>query len=81
MKAKQSGQIGAQIAVADITVTPTIHKDGDWYAAVCPEVPEANGQGRTPEKSVEDLKQGILSILQDRQADAVKNGHYASESA
>jgi hypothetical protein len=53
-------------------ITPEIHKDGEWYAAVCPEVPEANGQGRRPEESIQDLERGVLSIMQDRHADAVK---------
>jgi predicted RNase H-like HicB family nuclease len=54
----------------NVAITPTVQKDGEWYVAFCPEVPEANGQGRTPEESVEDLKKGVFSILQDRRADA-----------
>jgi predicted RNase H-like HicB family nuclease len=53
-----------------ITITPKVRKDGKWYVAFCPEVPEANGQGRTPEESVKDLKDGIESIMQDRRQDA-----------
>jgi predicted RNase H-like HicB family nuclease len=53
-----------------VTITPEIHKDGDWYVAFCPEVPEANGQGRTPEESVESLQEGVFSIMQDRRQDA-----------
>ena len=55
-----------------ITITPKVHKDGKWYVAFCPEVPEANGQGRTPEESVKDLKDGVESIMQDRRQDARK---------
>ncbi len=47
----------------EVRITPEIHKDGDWYVAFCAEVPEANGQGRTPEESVESLKEGVVSIL------------------
>jgi predicted RNase H-like HicB family nuclease len=54
----------------DITITPLVRKDGKWYVAICPEVPEANGQGRTPEESVKDLKDGVESIMQDRRQDA-----------
>jgi predicted RNase H-like HicB family nuclease len=53
-----------------ITITPEVHKDGKWYVAFCPEVPEANGQGRTREESVESLKEGVISIMQDRRRDA-----------
>lgn len=53
-----------------ITITPEVRKDGKWYVAFCPEVPEANGQGRTREESIESLKEGIVSIMQDRRQDA-----------
>jgi len=56
----------------EIGITPEIHKDGDWYVAFCPEVPGANGQGRTREESIESLKEGVVSIMQDRRADAAK---------
>ena len=68
----------------DIGITPEIHKDGDWYVAFCPEVPEANGQGRTPEESVKSLKEGVLSIMQDRREDAAtraQRGASVSEPA
>jgi predicted RNase H-like HicB family nuclease len=54
----------------DIKLTPEVHRDGEWYVAFCPEVPEANGQGRTPEESIKSLKDGVLSIMQDRRKDA-----------
>jgi len=50
----------------EIGITPEIHKDGDWYVAFCPEVPGANGQGRTREESIESLKEGVVSIMQTR---------------
>lgn len=81
MQIKQSAHVHPPVVVQGITVTPRIRKDGEWYAADCPEVPEANGQGRTPGKSVQDLKRGVISIMQDRRADAVKSGHRVMESA
>jgi predicted RNase H-like HicB family nuclease len=27
-----------------------IERDGDWYIAYCPEIPGANGQGKTLEE-------------------------------
>ena len=57
-----------------VKFTPEIHRDGEWYVGVCPEVPEANGQGRTPEECLQSLKDGVFSILEDRKADAAKNG-------
>lgn len=37
---------------------------GFW--AICPEVPGANGQGKTVEEAKENLKEAISLILDDR---------------
>lgn len=52
--------------------TAIIERDGDWFIAECPEVPEANGQGRTPEDAKNDLASAIELVLQDRREDALK---------
>jgi predicted RNase H-like HicB family nuclease len=52
--------------------TAIIEKDGDWYIAYCPEVPGANGQGRTIEESRESLVEAIALILEDRREDALR---------
>lgn len=46
--------------------TAIIEKDGDWFIAYCPEVPGANGQGRTREESKRNLAEAIELILEDR---------------
>ena len=46
--------------------TAIIEKDRDWYIAYCPEVPGANGQGKTIEECRESLKAAIEMILEDR---------------
>ena len=40
--------------------------DGDWFIAYCPEIPGANGQGRTKDEARESLAQAIALILEDR---------------
>jgi len=35
--------------------TAVIEQDDDWFVAWCPELPGANGQGRTREESLESL--------------------------
>ena len=40
------------------------------YWAVCPEISGANGQGETIDEAKQNLKQGILLILEDRLEDA-----------
>jgi predicted RNase H-like HicB family nuclease len=52
--------------------TAIIEKDGRWYVGYCPEVPGANGQGRTPEACGKSLSQAIALILDDRRKDALR---------
>ena len=44
-----------------------IYEKGDqYYIGYCPEVPGANGQGRTVEECRESLREAIELILKDR---------------
>ena len=52
--------------------TAIIEKDEEWYIAYCPEIPEANGQGRTPEEAVDDLGKAITLVLQVRREDGLR---------
>ena len=52
--------------------TAIIERDGEWFIAYCPEVPGANGQGRTIEECRENLAQGIALMLEDRRQDALR---------
>ena len=52
--------------------TAIIEKDGDWYIAYCPEVPGANGQGKTIEESKASLAEAITLILEVRRQDAMR---------
>ena len=52
--------------------TTIVERDGDWFIAYCPEIPGANGQGRTREKCIADLAEAIELILQDRREDALR---------
>lgn len=54
----------------DIQLTAEVHQEGDWYVGFCPEVPEANGQGRTPEECTQSLKEAILLLMEDRREEA-----------
>lgn len=43
-----------------------IYEKGDkYYIGYCPEIPGANGQGKTIEECRESLKEAIKLILQD----------------
>jgi predicted RNase H-like HicB family nuclease len=52
--------------------TAIIERDGEWYIAYCPEVPGANGQGRTKEEARTSLAEAIALILEDRREDALR---------
>ena len=49
-----------------------IEKDGDWFISYCPEIPGANGQGRTKEECLKSLSEAIQLILEDRRQDAFR---------
>jgi len=36
-----------------------VQRDGKWFIAFCPEVPEANGQGKTREECLQSLAAAI----------------------
>ena len=52
--------------------TAITEKDEGWYIAHCPEIPGANGQGRTKEEVLESLSDAIALILQDRIEDGLR---------
>ena len=52
--------------------TAVIEKDGDWYIGYCPEIPGANGQGKTKEECRKNLAQAVSLILKDRREDALR---------
>jgi predicted RNase H-like HicB family nuclease len=52
--------------------TAIIECDDDWFIAYCPEVPGANGQGRTKEEAKESLAEAIALILEDRRSDGLR---------
>jgi predicted RNase H-like HicB family nuclease len=52
--------------------TAVFERDGDWYIAYCPEIPGANGQGRTKEEARESLAQAIGLILEDRREEGLQ---------
>jgi len=52
--------------------TAVFERDGGWYIAYCPEVPGANGQGRTKSEARRSLLDAIALILQDRRDDGLR---------
>ena len=52
--------------------TAIIERDDEWFVAYCPEIPGANGQGRTKEEACGSLADAIALILKDRREDALR---------
>jgi predicted RNase H-like HicB family nuclease len=52
--------------------TAVYERDGEWVIAYCPEVPGANGQGRSKEEARKSLAEGIALILEDRRSDGLR---------
>ncbi|MEO7660590.1 MAG: type II toxin-antitoxin system HicB family antitoxin [Pyrinomonadaceae bacterium] len=52
--------------------TAIIEKDDEWFIAYCPEIPGANGQGRTIDECRSSLASAIELILDDRREDALR---------
>jgi predicted RNase H-like HicB family nuclease len=52
--------------------TAIIERDEEWFIAYCPEIPGANGQGRTAEDARANLAAAIALILEDRREDALR---------
>lgn len=52
--------------------TSVIEEDGDSFIGYCPEIPGANGQGRTIEECRANLSEAIALILEDRREDGLR---------
>ena len=52
--------------------TAIIEREGKWFIAYCPEIPGANGQGRTKKECLKSLSEAINLILEDRREDALR---------
>ena len=52
--------------------TAVIEHDGEWFIAYCPEIPGANGQGKSKEEAKRSLADAIELILEDRREDGLR---------
>jgi predicted RNase H-like HicB family nuclease len=52
--------------------TAVIERDGEWFIGYCPEIPGANGQGRSEEECRANLGAAIALILEDRREDGLR---------
>ena len=63
-------------AIVDVEMrnefTAVFERDGGWYVGYCPEIPGANGQGRTKSEARRSLLDAIALILKDRREDGLR---------
>jgi predicted RNase H-like HicB family nuclease len=52
--------------------TAVLERDEDWYVAYCPEIPGANGQGKSKDEALDSLSKAIALILEDRREDGLR---------
>lgn len=52
--------------------TAIIEQDGPWHIAYCAEVPGANGQGKSREESLANLREAIALILEHRREESLR---------
>lgn len=52
--------------------TAVFEVDDGWVVAYCPEIPGANGQGRTKDEARTSLVEAIALILEDRREDGLR---------
>jgi len=52
--------------------TAIIEQDGPWFIAYSPEIPGANGQGKTKDEACASLADAIKLILEDRRDDGLR---------
>lgn len=52
--------------------TAIVEQDEGWFVAYSPEMPGANGQGRTKEEALKSLASAIELILMDRREDGLR---------
>jgi predicted RNase H-like HicB family nuclease len=53
--------------------TAILEQDGPWYVAYCAEVPGANGQGKTREECLTNLREAIGLILEHRREESLRS--------
>ncbi len=52
--------------------TAIVERDEKWFVAYCPEIPGADGQGRTKAECLKSQSAAVDLILEDRREDAMQ---------
>ena len=52
--------------------TAIVEQDGPWHVAYCAELPGANGQGKTQEECLANLREAIALIHDHRREESLR---------
>ena len=52
--------------------TAIVEQDGPWHVGYCAEVPGANGQGKTREECLANLREAIALVLDYRREESLR---------
>jgi predicted RNase H-like HicB family nuclease len=52
--------------------TAVIERDGEWFIGYCPEIPGANGQGKSKQECLDSLGRAIELILENRREEGLR---------
>ena len=72
-------QAGGQFVPMRNRYTAVVQRDGKWFIAFCPEVPEANGQGKPREACLESLAAAIELVLDYRREQGLEKAPRGAE--
>ena len=61
--------------------TAIVERDEEWFIAYSPEIPGANGQGKTKDDAIQSLSEAIELILEDRREDVIRGLPQDAEQA
>jgi predicted RNase H-like HicB family nuclease len=53
--------------------TAIVEQDGPWFIASCAEVPGANGQGKSHQECLANLREAIALILEHRREKSLRS--------
>jgi predicted RNase H-like HicB family nuclease len=53
-------------------LTAVFERDAEWVIAYCPEIPGANGQGRTKDEARASLADASALILEERREEGLR---------
>ena len=68
----RSSRCGGSADAMRNELTAILESEDGWFVAYCPEIPGANGQGRTAEDAKSSLRVAIALSLQDRREDYLR---------